>query len=119
MMGAAIDPSKGTVDTQLDFIKRGRDLDTKKALLTVLQNLYQLDANNVYPASNLADVLSEVNRTHPGQVGPLDGGDYKTLLGEVRDFLTDEQRGLTAFIEHRQELQARKTSRPRTTTTQL
>jgi hypothetical protein len=99
IFGAAIDPAKGTVDTQLDLMKRARDLDTNKAMLTILRNLYKLDTTNEYPASNLADVLSEVNRTRPGQGGPLDGGDYKTLLGEVRDFLTDEQRGFVKFLE--------------------
>jgi hypothetical protein len=98
VFGAAMDPAKGTVDTQLDLMKRARDVDSKKALLTILRNLYKVDTDNEYPASNLADVLSEVNRTHPGQGGDLDGGDYKTLLGEVRDFLTDEQRGFTHFL---------------------
>ncbi len=99
VFGAAVDPAKGTVDTQLDLMKKARDLDTKKAMLTILRNLYKVDSNNEYPASNLADVLSEINRTHPGQGGEYDGGDYKTMLGEIRDFLTDEQRGFTKFLE--------------------
>jgi hypothetical protein len=100
IMGEALNPDRKIVDQQLDLIKRARDLDTRqpRALLTILRNLYKLDANRVYPASNVADVLSEVNRTHPGQGGPLDAGDYKTLIGEVRDFLTDEQRGFLRFI---------------------
>jgi hypothetical protein len=100
IFGEALSPSRGIVDQQLDLIKRARDLDTRmpRALLTILRNLYKLDQNDVYPASNVADILAEVNRTHPGHGGPLDGSDYKTLIGEVRDFLTDEQRGFVRFL---------------------
>jgi hypothetical protein len=101
IFGEALNPQRAIVDQQLDLIKRARDLDMRKpdrALLVILRNLYKLDANNVYPASNVADVLSEINRTHPGQGGPLDASDYKTLIGEIRDFLIDEQRGFVRFL---------------------
>jgi hypothetical protein len=102
IFGEALNPARNIVDQQIDLIKRARDLDARKpdrALLVILRNLYKLDQNNVYPASNVADIVSEINRTHPGQGGDLNAGDYKTLLGETRDFLTDEQRGLPRFIE--------------------
>jgi hypothetical protein len=102
IFGEALNPARNIVDQQIDLIKRARDLDTRtpeRALLVILRNLYKLDQNNVYPASNVADIVSEINRTHPGQGGDLNAGDYKTLLGETRDFLTDEQRGLPRFIE--------------------
>jgi hypothetical protein len=101
IFGEALNPQRGIVDQQLELVKRARELDQRtpqRALLTILRNLYKLDGNNVYPASNVADVLSEINRTHPGQGGDLDASDYKTLIGEVRDFLTDEQRGFVRFL---------------------
>jgi hypothetical protein len=98
MMGAALDPQRGTVDAQVTLIKRAHDLDTNKAFLTIARNLYKQDANGIYPASNLADVLSELNRAAPGQGGDLNGDDYKSILGEVQGFLTDDQRGFTRFL---------------------
>jgi hypothetical protein len=98
VLGRAMDPQQAVVETQLNFIKRARDVDTKKVFLSILRNTYHLDDQMIYPASNLADVLSEVNRTHPGQGGDLDATDYKTLLGEIRDFLIDDQRGFTRFL---------------------
>jgi hypothetical protein len=98
MMGAALDPQRGAVDAQLTLMKRAHDLDTKKALLTILRNLYKQDSDGIYPASNLADVLSELNRAQPGVGGPLDGADYQSILGEVKGFLIDDQRGFTRFL---------------------
>ncbi|HEX8953576.1 MAG TPA: hypothetical protein VF945_17085, partial [Polyangia bacterium] len=98
MMGAAIDPQRGAVDAQLTLIKRAHDLDTNKAFLTIARNLYKQDSDGIYPASNLADVLSELNRGQPGQGGPLAGDDYKSILSEVKGFLIDDQRGFTRFL---------------------
>jgi len=98
VMGAAVDPQKGAVDAQLTLMKRAHDLDTKKALLTILHNLYKQDAQGIYPASNLGDVLSELNRAAPGQGGDLSGTDYQSILGEVKGFLVDDQRGFTRFL---------------------
>src|SRR5439155_25724506 len=67
VMGAAMDPQKGAVDAQLTLMKKAHDLDSDKALLTILRNLYKQDAQGIYPASNLGDVLSELNRAAPGQ----------------------------------------------------
>ena len=70
MLGAALDPQRGAVDAQLTLIKRAHDLDTNKAFLTIARNLYKQDTDGVYPASNLADVLSELNRAQPGAGRP-------------------------------------------------
>jgi len=98
MMGAALDPKRGAVDAQLTLMKKAHDLDTKKALLTILRNLYKQDSDGIYPASNVADVLSELNRAQPGQGGALSGVDYQSILGEVKGFLIDDQRGFTRFL---------------------
>ncbi len=99
VLGVAMDPVTGPTNAQLTLVKKARDVDTKKALLTILRNLYRQNDAGVYPASDLADVISEINRTQPGHGGPLDAGDYKTMLGEVRDFLLDDQRGFTRFLD--------------------
>jgi hypothetical protein len=98
MLGQAMDPSNGAVDAQLTFIQRAHDLDVNHTFLTVARNLYQPYANGNYPASDLADILSELNRAQPGHGGPLAAADYTSILGEVRDFLLDDQRGFTRFL---------------------
>ncbi len=98
IMGKAMDPTQGLVSMSIDLIKRGRDLDSKKALLTILRNVYQPDATGAYPASNLADTLSTINRAQPGAAGPLVALDYTTMFGQFHQFLTDEQRGLPRFL---------------------
>lgn len=99
VLGAAMDPQTGPMDPQLTLIKKAHDLDSQRALLTILRNLYRPDASGVYPASNLADLLAELNRTRPGQGGDLDATDYRTLLGEVSHFLHDSERGFTRFLD--------------------
>lgn len=99
VMGAAMDPQKGAVDAQLTLMNKAHAADTNKALLTILRNLYRQGADGVYPASTLADVLSELNRAAPGQGGPLSGDDYKSILHEAQGFLIDDQRGFTRFLQ--------------------
>jgi hypothetical protein len=99
VLGSALDPTRGAVDAQLTLTKKTHDLDTNKALLTILRNLYkQDDVTSVYPASKLADVLSELNRAQPGHGGDLTGDDYRSILKATQSFLTDEQRGFMRFV---------------------
>lgn len=98
VMGSAMDPANDTVDAQLTLVKKSHDVDSQHALLTMLRNLYKQNAMGGYPASDLADILSELNRAHPGVGGALAAEDYKSILGEVRDFLLDDKRGFTRFL---------------------
>jgi hypothetical protein len=98
VLGSALDPTNGAVDAQLTLTKRAHDLDTAKALLTILRNLYKQDpVSGVYPASTLADILSELNRAQPGHGGDLSGDDYKAILNGAKSFLLDEQHGFMRF----------------------
>lgn len=96
--GAAMDPAKGAVEASVALVKRSHDLDTDKALLTILRNLYQPAPNGVVPASDLADILSEMNRTVPGHGGDFDAGDERGLLDQLHGFVTDNQRGFARFV---------------------
>lgn len=98
-VGSAMDPMKGAVDKQLTFVKKAREKDPKKILLTILRNLYKVDDRTLYPASDLADIISEMNRKTPGQGGRMNAADYQTMLGEVETFLSDEQRGFVRFLK--------------------
>jgi hypothetical protein len=98
VMGTILDPDKGTLDPQTTLLKRAHDLDSKKVLITILRNLYNQAPDGTYPAGTLADILSEINRTKPGIGTPMEAGDYKTLLGEVSTFFSDEWQGFTHFV---------------------
>jgi hypothetical protein len=98
-LGAISDPAKGIVDAEVTLVKRSHDLDADRALLTVLRNLYRPGTNGVHPASDLADIVSELNRVAPGHGGDLDASDEQSWLGEVRDFLNDNQRGFMRFVK--------------------
>lgn len=97
-LGAAMAPSKGIVDAQIALVKRSHDLDTDRALLTILRNLFRPGADGVHPASRLADIVSELNRTSPGRGGDLDAADEHSLLRELSGFLNDNQRGFMRFV---------------------
>jgi hypothetical protein len=97
-LGSAVDPQKGAVDAQLTLMKRAHDLDSNKALLTLLKNLYAQDATGIYPASNIADILSQLNRKDPTQSGDLTGDDYNSILTEVQNFLLDQDTGFSHFL---------------------
>jgi len=97
-LGAAMAPTRGIVDAEIALVKRSHDLDTDRALLTILRNLFQPGADGVHPASRLADIVSELNRTSPGHGGDLDAADEHSLLGELSGFLTDNQRGFMRFV---------------------
>jgi hypothetical protein len=99
MLSAATDPMTGPTHDQLNLVKRAHDVDTKKALLTILRNLYRPSSDGAYPASGLADVLSEINRAQPGAGGPLLAEDYRVILADVAQFLGDHQRGYARFLD--------------------
>jgi hypothetical protein len=99
MLSAATDPMTGPTHDQLNLVNKAHALDAKKALLTILRNLYRPSSDGVYPASDLADVLSEINRAQPGAGGPLLEQDYRVILGDVAQFLGDHQRGYSRFLD--------------------
>ena len=98
VFGAAMDPANATVEAGVALVKRSHDLDTDKALLTILRNLYQPGPHGVVPASDLADIASEMNRTVPGHGGDFDAGDEHTLLDQLHGFVSDNLRGFTRFL---------------------
>jgi hypothetical protein len=104
VFGAALDPANATVEASVALVKRSHDLDTDKVLLTILRNLYQPNPEGVVPASDLADIVSEMNRSAPGHGGDFDPGDEHSLLDQLHGFVSDNQRGFVRFlgiVQHR------------------
>jgi len=85
------------VTLTLNGASRSLLVDKRASLLTVLRNLYKPNTDLTYPAGKLSDILSELNRMQPGQGGQLGAEDYRSIFGEISNFLSDEKRGLTRF----------------------
>lgn len=97
-VGKAMDPERGAVDAQVALLKRSHDVDTDHVVLTVLHHLFDPAPDGVQPASDLADIVTALDRTMPGASGPLSTADEASVLGALRDFFIDEQRGFLRFV---------------------
>jgi hypothetical protein len=99
VIGNALDPGQNIADAEVALVKRSHDLDTDQALLTILRAMFEPDATTgVEPASDLADLVTTVDRSTPGQTGDLDAGDEASTLAGLRDFFGDNQRGFLRFV---------------------
>jgi len=97
-LGTAMDVDKGVVAAGTALIKRSHDYDTDLALQTILRNLYKPGPRGPLWVSDLADIVSELNRSSPGHGGDLDANDEHALLSELAAFLNDNQRGFMRFV---------------------
>ena len=97
-------PGGGAADALLGLVRRGRERDPQKVLLTVLGNLYQGDpSTGLYPLFRLTDSVAEIDRANAGQPGvhgtALTVTDYRALLQTTATFLSDHQRGMSRFLD--------------------
>lgn len=101
-----IDPNSGLLIPTLkmaDFSWKLKLSSDVKLFIPILQALLtQSDPQNgdaTYPLFHLLRAAIEVNRTQPGQESALSGDDVQSLLGTLIQFLGDQKRGLSRFIE--------------------
>jgi hypothetical protein len=101
VIGECIDPQRGWLDAQLEFVKGARQSDVDRALAEMMVNLYSEAAPGRTAVGDLVDGLSEVLRADPYQsIGErYTSEDYRAMLNGVADFLDEEKRGLRKFIE--------------------
>ena len=99
LAGVVVDPDKGAVAPLVTLAKESNDHDAARTLYQVLRNLYAKNDQGVTHASDLSDIMSELNRAQPGQGGKYNAADYKNMFGELRDFLGDEKLGFLRFVE--------------------
>jgi hypothetical protein len=101
VIGECIDPQRGWLDAQLEFVKGARASDTERALAQMMVNLYSETMPGRTAVGDLVDGLSEVLRDDPyNSIGErYTAGDYRAMLNGVSDFLDEEKRGLRKFIE--------------------
>jgi hypothetical protein len=101
VIGECIDPQRGWLDAQLEFVKGARASDTERALAQMMVNLYSETQPGRTAVGDLVDGLSEVLRDDPYEaIGErYTAQDYRAMLNGVADFLDEEKRGLRKFIE--------------------
>ncbi len=104
-LSLALDPDKGPVDPVLTLTAKGRALEKKSQdiviqpfLPALLGNFYTIGPDGAYPMFRISDAIAEVNRATPGQPGSFVREDYRVLLDNVANFLSDQERGLSRFI---------------------
>lgn len=102
-----LDVEASALRDALDLVRDVQEIDTARTLPTILANLVALPAEGdpVTPLETIIDVLAEVNRAAPNAGGRLGADDYRSVIGEVTGFMTDEAHGLerlTAVVQHRQ-----------------
>jgi hypothetical protein len=100
VIGEAIRPERGWLESQLLFVRDARAADANQALARMLVNLYAEHQPGHSGVGDLVDGLSEVLRARPyAELGtPFAADDYRAVLSGVADFLDEEKRGLRKFI---------------------
>jgi hypothetical protein len=100
VLGEALRPERGWLESHLAFVKAARHSDENQALVEMLRNLYTEYRPGHTAISDLIDGISEVHRAHPYDDLSADytAEDYRAMLRGLALFLDDEKRGLRRFI---------------------
>ncbi|MCZ7678425.1 MAG: outer membrane protein transport protein [Sandaracinaceae bacterium] len=82
----------------LGLVQEIQDVDEERTLRAILRNAVSLPASGdpVTPLETILDVIAEVNRAEPNAGGSLRAEDYRRVIGNVTDFMTDQDHGLRA-----------------------
>ncbi len=98
--GQALDPSRGWLDANLEFVRDARESDENEALVTMLINMYEETSPGRTAVGDLIDGISEVHRAEPyDDLGKrYTAADFASLMHGLADFLDEEKRGLRKFI---------------------
>lgn len=99
VLGRALKPERGLVDTLLAFLKPAMARDQAGALTRILRNAVKEQLPGTSPAEVLLDMCKEMHRKKPGAKTPYDATDYQWALDEIRDFMGNQQTGLLKFFE--------------------
>jgi hypothetical protein len=106
-VGGTLDTEGSALRDTLRLLRDVQDVDDERTLRTLLQNAVQIpsEGDEVTPLETILDVIAEVNRATPNEGSSLRADDYRSVLGNVTDYMLDERRGLerlTAVVQQRQ-----------------
>jgi hypothetical protein len=101
VLGRAMDPDFGLVDSHLLFTQEARHADTGGVLHRLLRNLLTEIEPGRTALSQIVDSVCEVQRTNPyAERGrPMSAEDFRSTFRAASDFLFDERRSLNSFIQ--------------------
>jgi hypothetical protein len=102
--GQAPAPLEGApADLILDFVNAAVVADESFTMAKLMGRMVALDGRHeqgqVAPLETLIDVIAEVNRAQGPEGSPLVAVDISAMLGEISDFLKDEQRGMARMVQ--------------------
>ena len=104
--------ANGMAYDALGLVRELQGIDDRHILHRLLANLVALpaDGSEETPLEVILDVMSQINRSHPGDTGDYTRGDYRSALGQATGFMRDDRRGLerlyqvlqhrVCFVEH-------------------
>ncbi len=105
VLGVGQDPAPlegAPADLILDFVNAAVAADQSFTMAKLMGRMVALDARHeqgqVAPLETLIDVIAEVNRAQGPEGSPLVAADISAMLGEISDFLKDEQRGMARMV---------------------
>ena len=106
MATGAPDVAGSVASDSLGLLRELQGIDGRHVLHRVLANLVALpaDGSDETPLEVILDVMSQINRTHPGDTSDYTAGDYRTALGQGTSFMRDDRRGLERLydvLQHR------------------
>jgi hypothetical protein len=99
--GAALDPERNVIKSQLTLLREASRADPKGTLAAILKNALKEHRPGHTALADLLDGLTEIHRARPF----ADGGkryraeDYRSAMRRIAEFLGEKRRGLHKFIE--------------------
>ncbi len=98
--GEALRADRGWLEAQLIFVRKARESDVNRALVTMLINMYAETRPGRTAVGDLIDGISEVHRAAPyNDLGKrYTADDFRSLMSGLADTLDEEKRGLRKFI---------------------
>jgi hypothetical protein len=105
--GGALDTEGSSLRDTLGLVRDIQAVDDERTLRTLLRNAVQLPpaGDEITPLETIVDVIAEVNRVSPNEGASLRADDYRSVIGEVTGYMTDDRRGLerlTGVVQQRQ-----------------
>lgn len=100
-LGDALGARVGLVKAALRFAQPALAADDPKRpiLVEVLRNAWKEQRPGISPVQTLLDLATEVHRQNPGAGSAYVGQDFKNALFEARDFLENNETGLSKFFQ--------------------
>lgn len=100
------DVAGGVATDALGLVRELQGIDDRHVLHRLLANLVALpaDGSEETPLEVILDVMSQINRSHPGDTSDYTPGDYRQALGQATEFMRDDRRGMERLyqvIQHR------------------